>query len=50
MEKILAIFSGKKTFLVGILMIALGLLNGDTQMVMEGLGFITLRAAVTKGV
>lgn len=39
-------FIGKKTYLVGVLMIALGLLQGDNQMVLTGLGFMTLRAAV----
>lgn len=37
---------GKKTYLVGILMIVLGLLNGDNQMVLEGIGFITVRAGI----
>ena len=40
--------SGKKTYIVGILMIALGLLNGDNQLVLEGLGLITLRQGVSK--
>lgn len=34
---------GKKTFIVAILMIALGLLQGDNKMILEGLGFIGLR-------
>ena len=38
---------GKKTYLVGILMIILGIMNGDNQMILEGLGFITLRAGVS---
>lgn len=38
---------GKKTYIVGILMIILGLIQGDSQMVLSGLGFITLRTGVT---
>lgn len=38
---------GKKTYIVGILMIILGLLNGDQKMIFEGLGFITLRAGIS---
>lgn len=34
---------GKKTLIVGFLMIVLGLLNGDQKMIFDGLGFITLR-------
>ena len=45
---IIDFLSGKKTYIVGILTIILGLLNGDTQMVMTGLGLITLRAGVAK--
>ncbi len=46
MKGIIGFFVGKKTYIIGILMIALGLLQGDNQMVLTGLGFITLRAAV----
>ncbi len=46
MKSVLSFFVGRKTYIVGILMIALGLLQGDNQMVLTGLGFITLRAAV----
>ena len=46
MESIKGFFVGKKTYIIGILMIALGLLQGDNQMVLTGLGFMTLRAAV----
>ena len=37
---------GKKTYIVGLLMIALGLLTADNPLVLEGLGLITLRAGV----
>lgn len=37
---------GKRTFLVGIVSIILGLLQGDTQLILQGLGFIGLRLAI----
>lgn len=37
---------GRKTFIVGFLMIALGLLQNDQKMVLEGIGFITLRLGI----
>ncbi len=39
-------FKGKKTIIIGTLMILLGLLQGDQKMVFEGLGFITLRLGI----
>lgn len=45
--KIKDFLKGKKTFTVGALMIALGLLTGNQQMVLEGIGFITLRASIS---
>ena len=48
MEKVLTFLKGKKAYAVGALMIALGLLQGDNSMVLEGLGFITLRAGIAK--
>ena len=44
--QIIEFFKGKKTYIVGILMIALGLLNGDKQLILEGIGFIALRAGM----
>ena len=41
-------FSGKKTYLVGFFMIVLGYLNNDNQMILQGLGLITLRAGIAK--
>lgn len=38
---------GKKTYIVGILMIVLGYLNGDQKMILEGIGLITLRAGIS---
>lgn len=46
MMKAWEFLKGKKTFIVGILMILLGLINGDQKMLMDGLGFITLRFAI----
>lgn len=37
---------GKKTYIVGALTIILGILNNDTEMIMMGLGMITLRHAI----
>ena len=48
MMKILDFFKGKKTYIVGILMIVLGYLQGDNQLMLEGLGFMTIRAGVGK--
>lgn len=45
---ILNFLKGKKTYIVGLLMMALGLLQGDTVLMLEGLGLITLRAGVNK--
>ncbi len=38
---------GKKTYIVGLLFIALGLLQGDPQLVLTGLGFMGLRSGIT---
>ena len=41
-------FSGRKTFIVGVLMIALGAMNGETQLILEGFGLIALRLGLAK--
>lgn len=46
--KLRSLASGKKTYVVALLMIALGIMNGDNQMVLEGIGFLTLRAGISK--
>jgi hypothetical protein len=46
--KIVKFFQGKKTYIVGILMIVLGYLNKDNVLMLQGLGLITLRAGVSK--
>lgn len=38
---------GKKTYLVAILMIVLGILNGDNTLILEGVSFMTLRAGIS---
>lgn len=48
MTALITFLSGKKSYIVGILTVILGLLNGDTNMVMTGLGIITLRAGIAK--
>lgn len=48
MKKIISLVKGKKTYIVGILMIVLGYLQNNNQMVLEGIGFITLRVGLSK--
>lgn len=45
---IINFFSGKKTYILGTLMTILGLMQGDTQMILNGLTIITGRAAIAK--
>ncbi len=46
--KLISLLSGKKTYLVGLCMIILGYYNNDERMIMEGIGFITMRQAISK--
>lgn len=39
-------FSGKKTIITGIVMITLGLLQGESNLVLEGLGLTFLRLGI----
>lgn len=39
---------GKKTYIIGLLMIILGYLQENTPMIMEGLAIITLRMGISK--
>ena len=48
MRKIVDFLKGKKSYIVGILMIVLGLLQNDNTLVMQGLSVITLRACIGK--
>jgi hypothetical protein len=47
-KKIQALLSGKKSYIVGLLMIALGYTTGDNTLMLEGLGLISLRAGIAK--
>jgi hypothetical protein len=40
--------SGKKAYIVGGLMIVLGLMQGNNDIVLQGLGVITLRMGINK--
>lgn len=42
----LQMLKGKKTYIVGILMLVLGFINGDNQMMLEALGIMTLRNSI----
>lgn len=46
--KAIEFLRGKKSYVVGVLTIVLGYLNGDNAMIMSGLGIITLRAGMKK--
>lgn len=46
--KVINFLKGKKTYIVAALMVALGLLQGDQRMVLEGLGLVTLRLGIAK--
>lgn len=48
MNTIITFFQGKKTYIVGCLMIVLGYLQGDNNLVLQGLGLVTLRAGIAK--
>lgn len=45
-KSVWAFLKGKKTYIIGCLMILLGWLRDDTSMILEGFGFITLRKGV----
>ena len=45
---IINFFKGKKTYIIGVLMIVLGYLQGDSKLILEGLGFMTIRAGIGK--
>jgi len=40
--------SGKKAYIVGALMVILGLLQGDQTLLLQGLAVITTRSAIAK--
>ena len=47
-KKIRAKLSGKKTYIIAILMIILGILNQDQEILLEGIGLLVLRAGIAK--
>lgn len=47
-NQLIEFLKGKKTYFVAFLMIILGYLNNDQQLILEGLGLITLRAGIKK--
>ena len=48
MANIINFLKGKKTYITGIVMIVLGLLQSDQNLILQGVGFMTLRAGVAK--
>lgn len=47
-DTVRSFFYGKKTYIVGLLMIALGILQEDNALVLEGVAFMTVRAGIAK--
>jgi len=47
-KKIVTLLNGKKTYIIGVAMIIVGVYKGDNQMILEGLGLCTLRAGISK--
>jgi hypothetical protein len=45
---IIYFLSGKKTYITGALMIALGALQGNTELALQGFGLLFLRKGVEK--
>lgn len=50
MKAIIEFLRGKKTYIVAVLTIALGILQHNNEMVLQGVGFITLRLGITKAI
>lgn len=46
MQKIIEFLSGRKTIIVGGVMILLGIIQQDQELILEGLGLIFLRTGV----
>lgn len=45
---IIGLVAGYKTYIIGLIAIAIGLYYGDKELVLTGLGFITIRAGIAK--
>lgn len=39
---------GYKTYVIGLMMVIVGVYNGDNELILQGVGLITLRAGVKK--
>lgn len=48
MNSVISFVSGKKTYIIAALMVVLGLLQGDNDMVLQGLAFVGLRLGIAK--
>lgn len=48
MTSIITFLSGKKTYIVGVLMIVLGYFQQNNDMILQGIGLLTLRAGIAK--
>lgn len=48
MNTAINLLSGKKTYITGLLMVALGALQNDQNLVLQGLGLIFLRQGISK--
>lgn len=48
MRNIKTFLSGKKSYIVGLLMIALGVATDNSGQILEGFAIITLRAGIAK--
>lgn len=44
--KIVEFLKGKKTYIIAVLMVVLGLMTDNNQMILEGMGFAGLRNAL----
>ena len=47
-NSIQSVLRGYKTYIIGAVMVGLGIFIADTQLILEGLGLITLRAGLAK--
>lgn len=48
LKRVRDLVSGRKAYVIGVLLVVLGLLQGDNQLVLEGVAVITLRAGIAK--
>lgn len=46
---IIAFLSGKKTYIIGILTVILGILQGNETLILQGITAICLRAGIASG-